>query len=151
MTTNDDTHSLTAFLTARLGDDEAAARRASPGPWQYGDVDSVAGGSLYDTTRMIGSVHYGQATDHDGTAVRHLLSPEADANGEHIARWDPSRVLADVETKRAILVDHEPMSPRADGLTLCAMCEWEPWPCRTVRHLAAVYADHPDYDEAWKP
>jgi hypothetical protein len=37
---------------------------------------------------------------------------------------------------------------------ICARCashaEGE-YPCRTLRALAAVYADHPDYRDEWKP
>lgn len=28
--------------------------------------------------------------------------------------------------------------------------EYEPWPCRTVRLLAASHADHPDFDPGWR-
>jgi hypothetical protein len=141
---------LVEFLTARLDEDEASARAASPSPWQYGDVDSVAGGSLYDATRMIGDLHYEQPDDHDGSIVRHLLSGEADANGAHIARHDPARVLADVKAKRAIVELRAALSQmdRADD-------RWEAGQIQSadfaVRHLATAYADHPDYRQEWKP
>jgi hypothetical protein len=54
---------------------------ASPGEWTYHGIDSVAGGMIYDATRTIGGVYYEQPDDHDGRIVRHLLVPEADANG----------------------------------------------------------------------
>jgi hypothetical protein len=54
---------------------------ASPGEWTYHVIDSVAGGMIYDATRTIGGVYYEQPDDHDGRIVRHLLVPEADANG----------------------------------------------------------------------
>lgn len=58
---------------------------------------------------------------------------------EHIARHDPARVLAECEAKRRILnlCDFE---PDCDAAVL-----------KVARVLAAVYADHPDYDEAWRP
>ncbi len=99
--------SLTEFLLAQLAADEAAALAASPSPWSFSGVESVAGGTLYDETRQIANVTYEQPEDHDGTIVRHLLVPEANANGTHIARHDPARVLADVKAKRAIVELHK--------------------------------------------
>src|SRR5574337_1430284 len=135
---------LTEFLLARISEDETLARKSSPSPWQYGDVESVAGGSLYDKTRMIGSLHYEQPTDHDGTIVRHLLSDEADANGAHIARHDPARVLAECEAKRRIVEDRLHLDTVRPG----AIRAHSEWACRVI---ASIYADHPDYREEWKP
>jgi hypothetical protein len=73
-----------------------------------------------------------------------------------------------VDAARAILAEH-----RQEGAGgPCARCatwtppppgrEWPPgsrfdvmgvyvpWPCLTVRALAAVWRDHPDYDPAWE-
>lgn len=61
---------------------------------------------------------------------------------------DPARVLREVAAKRAIMAEHL----RVGGS--CRMCiEWppEPWPCRTVRLLAATWSDHPDYRAGWAP
>ena len=152
------TQTLDEFLRARLDDDEAAARAASPGGWQYGDVESVAGGMLYDTTRTIATMLYEQPEDHDGSIVRHMLSSEADANGRHIVRHDPARVLADVTAKRLILdlrystqlqadrAGSDPTHPfvitfRSQLITYDAV----------LRTLATAYRDHPDYRDEWKP
>lgn len=64
------------------------------------------------------------------------------------------RVLADCERDRRIAVEHFPHSsfPRS-----CGTCGrpgqsiGADWPCRTIRLMAAVDADHPDYDERWRP
>jgi Family of unknown function (DUF6221) len=69
----------------------------------------------------------------------------------HVARWNPARVLREVDAKRRILAaysehadldiaDPEPEYAygHAGGLGVA------------VRHLAAAYSDHPDYDPAWK-
>jgi hypothetical protein len=151
------TQTLSEFLLARIAEDETAAQVASPGGWQYGDVDSVAGGSLYDETRMIGSLHYEQPDDHDGSIVRHLLALEADANGAHIARHDPARVLAECAAKRRIVKRHPAVSgcceTCTDKMSHPRPSEWAAvrYPCPTLRDLAAVYADHPDYRDEWKP
>ncbi len=64
----------------------------------------------------------------------------------------PARVLADVAARREVLLL---ASDRADG------DEDSPWGEGSysvashmgfvLRHVAAVYADHPDYDPAWRP
>lgn len=144
---------ITEFLLARIAEDEAAAKAASPGGWQFSGIASVAGGTLYDETRRIVDVVYERPDDHDGSIVRHLLSSEADANGLHIARHDPARVLAECEAKRRIMERHNAQPFFDDPESFyCATCNEGIGgfhPCPTLRALAAVYADHPDYDQAW--
>lgn len=121
---------LTEFLLARVAEDEADARLAvrchEPGePWGW---DTVPG------------------------------------DGLHIARWDPARVLAECEAKRRIVELHTVdgtvrLRSTDEKVYVCRTCslEDEPpsgpmeWPCDTLRALAAVYADHPDYRDEWKP
>ena len=75
----------------------------------------------------------------------------ADAGG---GDWDSleTRVLAEFEAKRALLAIH---ALTDDGL--CGACSdtycVTPWDglCEIAKPLAAIYADHPDYDEAWRP
>lgn len=75
---------------------------------------------------------------------------------EYVVR-DRERWAAECKAKRAIVGAHQSYV-MAEG-EVCENCrgeekdEWfrEPWPCATVRHLAAVYASHPDYDPAWAP
>lgn len=171
------TATIADFILARVGEDEAAARAASPGGWSYGDADSVAGGSLYDETRMIGEVYYEQPTDHDGSIVRHLLAPEADANGRHIARHDPARVLAQCAAYRAIVEEHKSWpvlverppafakltggDPNSIALRVSQQINWlteqeyrerfgdEPPTAPILRALASIWADHEDFREEW--
>ena len=132
---------LEEFLAARLSDDEATAKRAA----------SVAGPDW----------QYGLFLPDDGPATTMLLSdqdvPLADMlhrDDEEIAPFliahDPARVLREVKAKRKILAAHE----KSDG-GYCELCYYGygggSWPCPTVRALAAVYGDHPDYDKAWRP
>ena len=81
---------------------------------------------------------------------------------------DPMRVLAECQAKRAIVALHKPTTledlwgaARAD-IAKRLVCEYDSspdshlgdtteWPCTTLRHLAAVYADHPDYRQEWRP
>jgi len=158
------TQTLADFLLARIAEDEAAARAADPSPWQYGDVESVAGGSLYDRDVMIASMLY----DAEGEAAgvrRTRPTWQADANGAHIARHDPARVLAECEAKRRIVEAHTPVDYSPLGMespNACHICgidagmgDWEyakdSYPCLTLRALALPYAGHPDYREGWRP
>lgn len=136
---------IVEFLRARLSEDEQAARSAATldgcdwTPFGLGadDFDRVEGASV--------------------TAVGYDM---ADASARHIARHDPARVLREVEAKRSIVDDH------MDDEGQCQRCLdsdgiWEedgkviaytqPYPCQTVRALAAAYSDHPDYREDWRP
>lgn len=67
----------------------------------------------------------------------------------------PQRILAECAAKRAILGMHRNMpSPFEEGL--CAVCaetgpDAQAFPCDTIKALAAVYSDHPAYQEEWKP
>ena len=138
---------LATFLEQRWQEAEADALAASPGGWSFGSVESVAGGTLYDETRQIADVVYEQPEDHDGSIVRHLLSPEANANGAHIARNDPAHVLADIASKRAVLAfleavqdDMERLAPSPLNVVVLD---------RAARMFAAPYADHADFQEAW--
>lgn len=74
---------------------------ASPLPWTYSTVASIGGGSLYDATRMIASLHYEQPGEHDGRIVRFLPEHEADANGDLIAHA-PEDLAALVQFARAV-------------------------------------------------
>lgn len=146
---------ITEFILARVEEDEAAARRARSavsyrsGEWHADDADDEApwlenGVYTYDV--------------HHGSAFFATRLPQGAST--HIARHDPARVLAECESKRRIVglhtVDHR------DDRDICAECGPEEdvrfqvdhydrgWPCPTLRALAAVWADHPDYQPAWK-
>lgn len=76
-------------------------------------------------------------------------NPDA-AQREHIARHDPGRVLAEVEAKRRILDEYE----QATGqyATHSQVSAGEEIGLRfALKALALPYAEHPDYDEAWRP
>jgi len=112
---------LTGFLTARIAEDAAAARFM---------MDREAAG----------------------------LQPRADFLGFPLGE----RMRREVEAKRKILAEHRPYDttdgPPPQRCYVCASTRayrsgaaiQEEWPCPTVRALAAVWSDHPDYDPAWK-
>jgi len=68
---------------------------------------------------------------------------------------DPARVLAECEAKRRIVERHGGTNwgaaPGDPYPMMCDECQDALWPCPTLRPLALPYADHPDYDESWRP
>ena len=95
---------LTAFLTARLDEDEASAR----------------------------DVRYIWPTSFEITL-------------------NPARVLREVEAGRAILAEYGRIAESArrypNAANAAALIAMQ----TAVRHLVAVYSDHPDYRPEWKP
>lgn len=145
---------LVAFLRACLDDDERLAMAAGERDgydWTHARRD--------DDDHFSGGVHAGR-----GEVVSN--SETSPHQGEHIARWDPARVLAEVEAKRRILDLH---GFTDDGWNegdeqRCTECGWvrleagwgqrgsqRAWPCTTLRLLASPYADRDGYDESWRP
>jgi len=122
------TGDLAAFLAARLDEDENRAR-AAQAEW-------------------------------DSPSVRYEWEDLPDEVFAHARTHDPARVLREVAAKRAILELHH--IRRIGTWPVCTHCRpvdpeytddltSEPWPCRTLRALAAVYSDHPGYRQEWAP
>lgn len=114
---------LAEFLLARVAEDEIDARKAMPGPWE------LDGGSIYSPAAK----------------GEEVIDWAYDGNWEHIARWDPARVLAECEAKRRVVQAPEPTTPGGyvDGW-------WEAHEY-ALRQLALPYAHYPDYQQEWKP
>lgn len=149
-------HTITEFLKARIAEDEATARTASPGPWTFSSIESIGGGTVYDPAVAVANVEW----DNDGTRIdprirRRRPPRQADGTGVHIARHNPARILAECAAKRAILNIH---TDRDGDCSRCSDYAWfavldggdhETYPCPTVKAIAAVYSDHPDYRKEW--
>jgi hypothetical protein len=138
---------LAEFLAARLGDDEAAAEAAiaeepegecgcPPGDWSY--RDRVGSRDDY------GVLHHEMR--HDPARVLR----EAGAGREILGGWEDPAWVRDL----SLHPDSDPEHPPQDGrdpdeieeqVAVAEVIDHH------VRLLAAVYADHPDYDEAWRP
>ena len=65
-------------------------------------------------------------------------------------RMNPARVLAECEAKRRI-VEHLSPAVDYDRDRFIVMSTLERAATATLRDLAAIYADHDDYDESWRP
>jgi hypothetical protein len=138
---------ITEFLTARLDEDEAVASQL-----------------LTDLRSQIEAEWQGQEDDQGPMTPDRMLSAQlwrnydgqqrwrSFARGQQIARLaSPDRVLAEVAAKRAIVELHS-----EDALACYwshdSMAHHEPGEaCDTLCALALPYADHSDYDEAWRP
>jgi Family of unknown function (DUF6221) len=134
---------LTAFLTARLNEEYLLAHR-----FVY-----VDGGEW--TAEVLARLWWFSDPPKSRSATDPII--------QHAARYNPARIVREVEAKQAILAEHRPTDWKAYGDLMCFRCRldddepipdghhWVPWPCPTVRQLAAVYSDHPDYHQEWAP
>lgn len=126
----DVTPGLVPWLREQIAEDRKWATAASPGPWS-----SNAEGDEVMAEDGI--------TVADGFA---LSNNQLRATVDHIAAWDPVRVLAECDAKLAILELHP---DNAEGH--CRTCWPDAWPCSTLLTLARPYAGRPGYREEWKP
>lgn len=148
---------IVTFLTVRLAEDEQAARAADavdPTPWRAdaGDLGSTQERSGAGAGIVVAADEVA-LWDCEGSNTLCMTAPTA----RHIARYDPARILAEVAAKRAIVEWHavrrtarDARDPEEKATVNICWCGYDQ-PCTTIRHLAAVNADHPDYDESWRP
>ncbi|MDH6282858.1 DUF6221 family protein [Prescottella agglutinans] len=151
------TPSIVDFLNDRLDEDEQVGLSAcvefEGEPWtaDEGSVDCI-----HPCNRA--------------TVVEGAASP---AVADHIARHDPARVLREVQARRRILARHREVREGDDYWGFmwswvsdergesqpCCGCGASGDPdspnvehiedCPELRDLAAIYADHPDYQQEW--
>lgn len=117
-----------AFAEARLAEDEAAAKAAGGGEWEYRDTWVWSGHSEIADVYNI---------------------PDIDEAGIHISLHDPARALREVEAGRRILGRHWNCGTGGGwcdepGLTRGS-------PCPDMADLLTRWADHPAYGQEWKP
>lgn len=172
---------ITEFLLARIAEDETAARAALEDTqrWKVRENRSlhIDTGSCSHGWEFAGGSGVWMCDDPyddcDETVARALNE------AEYITRFDPVRILAECAAKRRIiefheswpvLVEQQPTFEQAldnsvDGLALrmSQQIAWlteqeyrhrfgtEPPTAPMLAALAAVYADHPDYRQEWKP
>jgi hypothetical protein len=142
---------LIAFLTACLDEDERVALEAT--------AAGASGGAEHWRTERVEYRHADTGV-HDTWVIRgeRVKTPTlamcpidiTPRITNHIARWDPARVLAEVEAKRRVLDEHPPDGDGfcGDGIGLVG-CKWS-YPCPTVRLLAQPYAGRPGWRAEWQ-
>jgi hypothetical protein len=99
---------LVEFLLARVAEDEKLAQAAMPGPWTHLDVDGFVRSKEHSTVLW-------------------------EAEELHILAWDPVRVLAECQARRAII-------------------DWvDKWgdDDEVLRLLVQPFKDHPDFSSGW--
>jgi hypothetical protein len=138
---------LAEWLLARIAEDEATARSA-----QFNNGKWHRTGEFARPTSVVREFGPDVVPERPGSLAW-------DDNG-HIARWDPARVLAECEAKRRIIRQHGSETEDVgwtETRTICATCRYDngldayDYPCPTLIALAAVYADHPDFRDEWRP
>jgi len=151
MTTEDP--DITAFITTALDFLAGIARPATGGSWSAPEIPALAPGG-YPRWRV--DIVMGELQSPQGIAD--CLVSHADA--EHIAAWDPPRVFEHINAMRRVLARHVPYDDYTFG-PRCRVCAsgdaysngvavMEPWPCPTVRELAAPYAGAPGFKAEWR-
>lgn len=69
---------------------------------------------------------------------------------EWLGLANPDRMLMWSGVRRRLIELHVPDGPITANGPRCGAC-WQSAPCPTIRTLAVLYADHPDFQEAWRP
>lgn len=122
------TDDLASYLLARLDEDEQVARQA--------EAVIPDGEGWYRVTQLtVADPEWAQRYGHAYA---------------HIARWDPARVLAEVEAKRRIVEQHEhAIRSSREYPNAVNIASWMAWQ-EAVRALAQPYADRSDFRDSWR-
>ena len=138
---------LLAFFEARLDDDTSAAEAATPGPWWHNPGKQWLGPDAferYDLAKGEEFVGYGGPHPFTGAVAGTgpADNPQSMADAAFIARHHPTRVLAEVYAKRAIVKLYRLAVAHQQADVSQAYLD-------AIRVHAATYGDHPDFDERW--
>lgn len=124
------------FLLARIAEDEAVAVAARALQDHGDDRWWVDGPAQHSRKWWVYAT--GEKFNHEQTAT-------------HIARHDPARVLAECDAKRDLVTGWSAFLGGAPEWAAVEMPSLLEMAQRSLRLLAVPYADHPDYDGAWRP
>jgi hypothetical protein len=135
---------IVAFLNRCIDEDERVATAAG-GTWTHECQHVDDNNQYYDDTnphpdcsRVGGSILIYDEGGHDAT------------DAEHMIRFDPARVLAEVQAKRAILAELEKHARDTAGhYETDDEVTWRLGLEFAVRALAQPYAGQPGFDPSW--
>lgn len=141
---------LVRWLSVQLDDDERIARAVEDrsAPW---DGQWMADGNSAVRT-FNGHVLF----------YRHDSGPLKPGLADHVAEWDPARVLREVEAKRRMITDVAASSASALDMEhgccheppqiLASECsQFAPTDLPLLRLLASAYEARPGFKEEWRP
>ena len=156
---------IVAFLKARIDQDEATA--GSPRTWKVDHHDCAEPEwdpcteqpCPYAAACAEGTCGHASVVGSDGMRI-YPEGGHTALEAEHIARHDPARVLREVEAGRKLLdlyeraksyrnqvfAQPEPRSISSEMRAVTQMMALE----QVLKLRAAVYSDHPDYDQSWE-
>lgn len=156
------TEDLTRWLGEQLDVDERTTKDATPGPWWHNPGKQWLGPDAFEKYDLRqGEEFVGYGGPHPFTGAVASTGPASNMQGmkdaAYIAEHDPVRVLREIEAKRGIVARYEFACREAADERSNSEEEREVWvkvagalqSC--VLCLAAIYADRPGYDEAWRP
>lgn len=137
---------LVRWLGVQLDEDERIARAADPGPWK---------------SESLGRHDQAAIKPAALTSLIQFDGSRAAANGMHVSRHDPARVLREIDATRRIVEIHRVVGFEDEDMTDlgsgCSECGYSAeygdrggW-CETLRLLAAPYADRPGFRKEWRP
>jgi hypothetical protein len=132
---------LITFLRAQLDEDERVARAASMAPWLRDEANASirhSGPSASKSSESFGMYVIASVGAHD-------IGRPSHEDAEHITRWDPARVLAEIDAKRRMVDECVGSNTDANSPDACVLAD------AILRLLALAYADRHGYDEAWRP
>ncbi|WP_406227378.1 DUF6221 family protein [Streptomyces anthocyanicus] len=120
---------LVQWLSAQLDADQAKAQAIGEETWEARYVDSVNDYPDTATVRLPGG---------DDVAVMERYSMR---DAEHIAAWDPARVLREIDAKRRIVDRYAWLREHGDTGNMAGV----------LQVLALPYANQPGYRDEWRP
>lgn len=127
---------ISEFLLARVAEDEARAV-------SYRVKRDAPHMSIGDPRIPEGHVAVGSKE------MRLVTMPRAEYLATYCDPVTDDREMAEAAAKRALVELHGPDMPYCDLNFSAADHGYFEGPCRNLRIVASVYADHPDYDTQW--
>lgn len=161
---------LVTWLRAQLDDDERVAREASRSEWDGGQtptgehwqweetdddqvlsLDPMLDEYLNEASAVALRSVEQYPTGNPWTLPHFVVSGTEEmrtVDAMHIARWDPARVLAEIDAKRQLLQQFELRRGAVLGIDGCETGGvWDD----LLRMLALPYAGREGYREEWRP
>jgi hypothetical protein len=145
---------LTEFLAAALDEDQRVAEAATPGPWRYNPHKEWHTPPIPLAVQVPGEEYVACGPLESPTCVA-ATGPAEDGqsmdDAEFIAAHNPTRALAEIAAKRAILELHS--GEDGGACNSCGSTEfgWQvKWPCTTTLVVASTFRGRQGWEPAWE-